>query len=133
MNEVDFDQYGYFEHVKNTHLKATEYGAQIDPLGLRTVLNNYYQKYHLPLIITENGMGTADELTEDGKVHDDYRIDYISKHLSACLDAIEDGVELIVYSPWSFTDLLSSHQRYGFTYIHRDDHNKKIVIIGIKK
>lgn len=129
LNEVDFDQYGYFEHVMNKNLKATEYGAQIDALGLRSVLNSYHQKYHLPLIITENGMGTADELTSDGKVHDDYRIDYLRQHIQACLDAVEDGVELIGYSPWSFTDLLSSHQgfkkRYGFVYINRDDHNLK--------
>lgn len=127
--EVDFDQYGYFEHVKNTRLKATEYGAQIDPLGLRTVLNNYYQKYHLPLIVTENGMGTADELTSDGKVHDDYRIDYLRQHIQAVSDAIEDGVDMLGYSPWSFSDLLSSHQgfrkRYGFVYIDRDDFNIK--------
>lgn len=128
-NEVDFDQYGYFEHVMNKNLKATEYGAQIDALGLRSVLNSYHQKYHLPLIITENGMGTTDELTSDRKVHDDYRIDYLRQHIQACLDAVEDGVELMGYSPWSFTDLLSSHQgfkkRYGFVYINRDDHNLK--------
>lgn len=129
MNEVDFDQYGYFRHLKNENLKASEYGAQIDPMGLRTVLNNYYQKYHLPLIITENGLGTADVLTEDGKVHDDYRIDYLREHIKACAMAIEDGVQLMGYSPWSFLDLLSSHQgfrkRYGFVYVNRDDFNLK--------
>lgn len=128
-NEVDFDQYGYFRDEKNTNLEASEYGAQIDPMGLRIVLNEYYQRYRLPLIITENGLGSADVLTEDKKVHDDYRIDYLKGHIEACALAIEDGVELMGYSPWSVMDLLSSHQgfkkRYGFIYINRDDHDLK--------
>ncbi|MGN1383088.1 MAG: glycoside hydrolase family 1 protein [Eubacterium sp.] len=128
-NEVDFDQYGYCRDEKNTNLKSSEYGAQIDPMGLRIVLNDYYSRYHLPLIITENGLGMADTLTADGKVHDDYRIDYIRQHLKACADAIGDGVDLMGYSPWSFEDLLSSHQgfrkRYGFVYINRDDMDLK--------
>ena len=69
-NEVDFDQYGYCRDEKNENLKASEYGAQIDPMGLRLVLNDYYRRYHLPMIVTENGLGTADVLTEDGHVHD---------------------------------------------------------------
>lgn len=128
-NEVDFDQYGYFRDEKNENLKASEYGAQIDPMGLRIVLNEYYQRYRLPLIVTENGLGTADVLTEDKKVHDEYRIDYLRSHLEACALAIEDGVELMGYSPWSVIDLLSSHQgfkkRYGFVYINREDHDLK--------
>lgn len=128
-NEVDFDQYGYFRDEKNANLKASEYGAQIDPMGLRIVLNEYYRRYHLPLIITENGLGMADELTEDGKVHDDYRIDYLKGHIEACALAIEDGVEMMGYCPWSVMDLLSSHQgfrkRYGFIYINREDHDLK--------
>lgn len=124
-NEVDFDQYGWCRDERNENLKASEYGAQIDPMGLRIVLNDYYARYHLPMIITENGLGMADTLTEDGKVHDDYRIDYLREHIRACALAIEDGVDLIGYSPWSFEDLLSSHQgfrkRYGFVYIDRDD------------
>ena len=128
-NEVDFDQYGYCRDEKNENLKASEYGAQIDPNGLRIVLNDYYARYHLPMIITENGLGTADVLTEDGKVHDDYRIDYLREHVRACQLAIEDGVEMIGYSPWSFEDLLSSHQgfrkRYGFVYINREDMDEK--------
>lgn len=128
-NEVDFDQYGYFRDEKNENLKASEYGAQIDPMGLRIVLNEYYRRYHLPLIITENGLGMADVLTGDGKVHDDYRIDYLKGHIEACAQAIGDGVELMGYCPWSALDLLSSHQgfrkRYGFIYVNREDHDLK--------
>lgn len=128
-NEVDFDQYGYCRDEKNENLKASDYGAQIDPMGLRLVLNDYYRRYHLPMIVTENGLGTGDVLTEDGFVHDDYRIDYIDAHIDAIADAIEDGVEMMGYCPWSFMDLLSSHQgfkkRYGFVYINREDHDLK--------
>ena len=128
-NEVDFDQYGYCRDERNNNLAASEYGAQIDPMGLRIVLNDYWSRYHLPMIITENGLGMADTLTEDGRVHDDYRIDYLREHVKACAMAIEDGVNLIGYSPWSFEDLLSSHQgfrkRYGFVYINREDMDLK--------
>ncbi|MGL5931592.1 MAG: glycoside hydrolase family 1 protein [Cetobacterium sp.] len=129
MNQVDFDQYGYFRHIKNENLKASEYGAQIDPSGLRLVLNRYYEKYRLPMIIAENGLGAHDVLTEDKKVHDGYRIDYLRDHIEACRLAMEDGVEMWGYSPWSVMDILSSHQgfkkRYGFVYINRDDFDLK--------
>ena len=128
-NEVDFDQYGYCRDEKNENLAASEYGAQIDPMGLRIVLNDYYSRYHVPLIITENGLGMGDELTADNQVHDPYRIDYIKGHLKACSLAIQDGVDLMGYSPWSFIDLLSSHQgfkkRYGFVYVNREDMDLK--------
>lgn len=122
---VDFNMYGLFKMSMNPTLKATEYGAAIDPSGLRVALNEYWQRYHLPLIITENGLGTPDVLTEDGKVHDEYRIDYLRSHIEACALAIEDGVEMIGYCPWSFMDLLSSAQgfrkRYGLVYTNRTD------------
>ena len=129
MNEVDYDMYGYWKIEKNTNLAASEYGAQIDPVGLRIVLNEYWNRYRLPLIITENGLGTADELTEDGKIHDDYRIDYMKKHVEAIGAAIEDGVQMMGYCPWSVIDLLSSHQgfrkRYGLVYVNRSDMDLK--------
>ncbi|CAI3703492.1 Beta-glucosidase [Clostridium neonatale] len=122
---VDFNMYGLFKMSMNPNLKATEYGAAIDPSGLRVALNEYWQRYHLPLIITENGLGTQDILTEDCKVHDEYRIDYLRSHIEACALAIEDGVEMIGYCPWSFMDLLSSAQgfrkRYGLVYTNRTD------------
>lgn len=124
-NEVDFDQYGWCRDERNEHLQASEYGAQIDPVGLRIVLNDYYARYRVPLIVTENGLGMADEVTSDGSIHDPYRIDYLRQHVQACALALGDGVELMGYSPWSFTDLLSSHQgfrkRYGFVYIDQDE------------
>lgn len=127
-NIVDFDQFGYTEDMKNEHLDGSEYGAAIDPMGLRLVLNEYYRKYRLPLMIAENGYGTKDVL-ENGRVHDDYRINYLRDHIQACKDAIEDGVDLFAYCPWSFMDILSSHQgfrkRYGFVYIDREEFDYK--------
>lgn len=129
MNEVDFDQYGYFEHLRNENLAASAYGAQIDPMGLRLVLNDYFARYRLPMIITENGLGAHDRLTEDGRVHDAYRIDYLRAHILAVADAMRDGVPMFGYCPWSVMDLLSSHQgfkkRYGFIYVDRDDFDCK--------
>lgn len=128
-NDIDFDLYGYFKIEKNPNLVVTDYGIQVDPMGLRLVLNDYYEKYRLPMIITENGLGTGDQLTEDGKVHDDYRIEYLENHIAACNDAISDGVELFGYCPWSVIDLLSSRQgfmkRYGLVYVDRDDFDLK--------
>jgi len=125
MNEVDYDMYGYWKIERNTNLQASEYGAQIDPTGLRIVLNDYWSRYRLPLIITENGLGAADELAEGEKIHDDYRIDYIRRHIEAIGAAIEDGVQVLGYCLWSVMDLLSSHEgfkkRYGLIYVNRSD------------
>ena len=124
-NEVDFDQYGWCRDERNENLKASEYGAQIDPMGLRIVLNDYYMRCRVPMIITENGLGMPDTLEADGSVHDPYRIDYLRQHIEACELALGDGVPLMGYSPWSAVDLLSSHQgfrkRYGFIYVDQND------------
>ncbi len=124
-NEVDFDQYGWCRDERNQNLEASEYGAQIDPMGLRIVLNDYYARCRVPMIITENGLGMPDTLEEDGSVHDPYRIDYLRQHIQACELALGDGVPLMGYSPWSAVDLLSSHQgfrkRYGFVYVDQND------------
>ncbi len=124
-NEVDFDQYGWCRDERNENLQASEYGAQIDPMGLRIVLNDYYARCRVPMIVTENGLGMADTLEADGTVHDPYRIDYLRQHIQACELALGDGVPLMGYSPWSVVDLLSSHQgfrkRYGFVYVDQND------------
>lgn len=103
----------------------TGYGWLIDPIGLRITLRRVYDRYHLPILITENGLGAKDILTEDGKVHDSYRIEYLEKHFKQAQLAISDGVDLIGYCPWSFMDLVSTHQgykkRYGFVYVDREE------------
>ena len=103
----------------------TEFGWPIDPKGFRFTLNEIYSRYHLPLLITENGIGANDILTYDGAVHDQYRIDYLKEHIEQMALAMADGVEVIGYCPWSAIDLVSTHEgmrkRYGFIYVNRTD------------
>lgn len=113
--------------VKNPYLASNDWGWQIDALGLRISLVDLYDRYHKPLFIVENGIG-ANDLLIDGKVHDPYRIDYYREHINAMRDAIvEDSVDLIGYTCWSFIDLVSEStkqmsKRYGFIYVDADDH-----------
>ena len=112
-----------FSRLKNPYLTANEWGWQIDPDGLRYLLNDYYHRYHKPLFIVENGIG-IDEKLVDGKVYDDARIDYHAKHIAALKAAEEsDGVDVMGYLAWSPFDFLSSHKeirkRYGFVYVNR--------------
>ena len=114
--------------LKNPYLQASEWGWQIDPKGLRYMLNYFYDRYQLPLFIVENGLGANDELIigEDGipTVNDDYRIQYLNDHLVQVGMAIEDGVEVMGYTTWGCIDLVSAStaelkKRYGFIYVDR--------------
>lgn len=112
---------GLYKHVKNMTLEYTDWDWAIDPDGLRIGLERLNERYGLPIIISENGLGAYDEISEDGEIHDGYRIDFLKKHLVACEKAIENGVDLLSYCTWSFTDLLSwlngYKKRYGFVHI----------------
>ena len=116
---------GYF----NPYLEETKWGISIDPIGLRYVLNMLDRYYHLPILITENGIGAVDEMI-DGKIHDDYRIAYLSAHFSEMKKAIlEDYVECFGYLMWGPIDLVSAttgemKKRYGFIYVDKDDEGK---------
>lgn len=125
----DIMERGFYKGFTNTFLKKNAFNWTIDPLGLKTTLQTLYDRYHLPIIITENGLGAEDYLEADGTVHDPYRIDYLSQHISQCLAAINAGVDLIGYSPWSAIDLISVHEgirkRYGFIYVDRNDAQEK--------
>jgi len=116
-----------FGGVKNPHLQASEWGWQIDPLGLRTTMNNLYDRYQKPLFIVENGLGAVDTPDENGAINDDYRIDYMKKHLEQMIKAVElDGVDLLGYTSWGCIDLVSAStgemkKRYGFIYVDRDN------------
>ncbi|WOO88084.1 family 1 glycosylhydrolase [Mollicutes bacterium LVI A0039] len=144
-NTVDFHTFSYYssmvtdvvnEHetsggnmihgVPNPHLKASEWGWTIDPIGLRIVLNELYDRWNTQLMIVENGLGAIDEF--DGTtVNDDYRIDYLEKHIEQMEIAVNiDGVDLIGYTPWGWIDLVSAStgemsKRYGFVYVDIDD------------
>ena len=115
--------------VTNPTLEASEWGWQIDPQGLRVVMNDYWERWQKPLFIVENGLGAADELVEvDGTptVVDDYRIAYLNDHLVQVREAVADGVELLGYTTWGCIDLVSAStaqmsKRYGFVYVDRDD------------
>jgi 6-phospho-beta-glucosidase len=115
--------------VSNEFIKTNDYGMQLDPIGIRVTLREMYDRYHLPLLITENGCGTKDVLTEDGKIHDDYRIDYLAQHIEQLKLAINEGVDLMGYCPWSAIDLVSTREgcskRYGFVYVDRDEFDLK--------
>ena len=113
--------------AKNPYLEYSDWGWSYDPLGLRIYLNYVYDRYEKPMMIVENGLGALDVLNEDGTVHDDYRIDYLRKHVKAMKDAIEiDHVNLIGYTTWGCIDLVSAgtgemRKRYGFIYVDIDD------------
>ena len=112
--------------VKNPYLKNSEWGWQVDPIGLRYTLNKLNDRYGIPLMIVENGLGAVDELTADRKIHDEYRISYLKDHIKQMSKAVDDGVNLIGYTMWSPIDLISSStgemkKRYGLIYINKND------------
>lgn len=113
--------------LKNPYLQTSDWGWQIDPKGLRYVLSEVYDRYHLPIMIVENGLGAFDQLETDGSIHDDYRIDYLRHHIEQMKLAVEvDGVDLIGYTPWGCIDLISAStgemaKRYGMIYVNKQD------------
>ena len=116
-----------FAGIKNPHLTESEWGWQIDPLGLRITMNTLYDRYQKPLFIVENGLGAVDTLEEDGTITDDYRIAYLEAHIKTMIEAVEeDGVDLLGYTPWGCIDLVSAStgemkKRYGFIYVDKDN------------
>ena len=126
--QIMLGETGVYRAADNPYVEKTKYGWVIDPSGFRYTLRKVYERYHLPVLITENGIGAPDML-EDGQVHDDYRIDFIRQHLKALRLAITDGVEVIGYCPWAALDVVSTHQgykkRYGFIYVDRDEFDLK--------
>ncbi len=126
--QIMLGEEGVYRAAENPYVAKTKYGWMIDPSGFRYTLRKVYERYHLPILITENGIGAPDRL-ENGQVHDNYRIDFIRQHLSAMRLAITDGVEVIGYCPWAALDVVSTHQgyqkRYGFLYVDRDEFDLK--------
>lgn len=115
--------------VVNPHLKRSEWGWMIDPLGFRTTINSIWDRYQKPLFVVENGLGAQDEVVE-GQVHDDYRIAYLESHIKAMLDSMEeDGIPIIGYTMWTALDLVSAStgemkKRYGLVYVDKDNAGK---------
>jgi 6-phospho-beta-glucosidase len=118
-----------FPSLKNPNLKSSEWGWQIDPLGLRITMNELYDRYQKPLFVVENGLGAKDVVEDDGSIQDDYRIAYLRDHIRAMGEAIADGVECWGYTIWGCIDLISAStgemsKRYGFIYVDLDDEGK---------
>lgn len=112
--------------VKNPYLDVTEWNWQVDPIGLQYSLIDIYDRYRKPLFIVENGLGNKDKVEDDGSIIDDYRIAYFRDHIQAIADAVEDGVDVMGYTPWGCIDLVSMStcqisKRYGFIYVDADD------------
>ena len=128
MEDIKVSAGGILKTMENPYLKATKWGWAVDPLGLRISLNRLYDRYQIPLMIVENGFGAYDKFEEDGMIHDDDRIAYLKAHIEAMKKAVlEDGVEVMGYTPWGPIDLVSAstgelEKRYGFVYADRDDH-----------
>jgi 6-phospho-beta-glucosidase len=116
--------------IKNPYIPSSDWGWQIDPIGLRISLIDLYDRYRKPLFIVENGLGARDQIEEDGSINDDYRIDYLKKHMIQMYHAIkDDGIELMGYTTWAPIDLVSNStnqmsKRYGFIYVDVDDYNR---------
>ncbi|MGC3835334.1 family 1 glycosylhydrolase [Moritella viscosa] len=114
------------DSVPNPYLEKSQWGWLIDPKGLRVLLNFLYDRYQKPLFIVENGLGARDEVTADGEIIDDYRIQYLNDHLVQAREAILDGVELMGFTSWGPIDLVANStaemdKRYGFIYVDRRD------------
>ena len=116
-----------YSGVKNPYLEVSDWGWAMDPKGLRKSLIDLYDRYQKPLFIVENGLGAYDKIDEDGKIHDQYRIEYLRKHIEQMIKAVvEDGVDLMGYTTWGCIDLVSAStnqmsKRYGFVYVDADD------------
>lgn len=120
---------GVYRPAENPYVDKTPYGWVVDPIGLRLTLRKVYERYGLPVLITENGMGAPDKLEADGTINDDYRIAFLQSHIEQMQLAIADGVDLMGYCPWAAIDVVSTHQgyakRYGFIYVDRNEADLK--------
>ncbi len=121
-----FSKGNIFTGFENPYLEKSEWGWQIDPLGLKYYMHFIYDRYNIPLLIIENGLGAIDKIEEDGSIHDNYRIDYLREHISAMKEAVNEGVDLIGYTTWGGIDLISAstgqiEKRYGMIYVDVND------------
>ena len=127
MKTTGNDSAGKADVVENPYLKTSDWGWNIDPVGLRFYLNQLYDKYELPIFIVENGFGAEDVLKSDNTVDDDYRIEYLASHIREMKNAIEiDGVDVIGYTVWGCIDPVSfttgeMKKRYGFIYVDKNN------------
>lgn len=117
------------EKIRNNSLEITDWGFQIDPIGLRIAINEIWDRYRKPIFITENGLGTYDILTSDKKIHDDYRIKYLKEHIDQIGKCIDEGIPVIGYTSWGCIDIVSAgtserSKRHGYIYVDADDYGQ---------
>ena len=117
----------YHPHkVTNPYLMPTEWGFNTDPVGLRVAINETWDRYEKPIIISENGLGALDTVEADGSIHDPYRIEFLRDHIAQMCACVEEGVEVIGYTSWGPIDIVSAgtserSKRYGYIYVDADD------------
>ena len=124
-----------FDTCQNPYLDPTPWEWRADPLGFYNCLSQYWDRYEKPLMIAENGFGALDKVEEDGSIHDDYRIDYLRKHIAQLKECVKDGVEILAYLSWGPIDLVSSSsaemsKRYGREVVSA---GKRIPSTGIRE
>ena len=115
-----------FDGEQNPYLEPTPWEWRADPLGMYNCLSQYWDRYEKPLMIAENGLGALDTVEADGSIHDEYRIDYLRKHIEQMKECVKDGVDILAYLSWGPIDLVSSSsaemsKRYGYIYVDLDD------------
>lgn len=118
-----------FASITNPYLDKSEWGWTIDPKGLRITANQLHDRYQKPLFVVENGLGAVDHVSPEGEINDDYRIDYLKRHIAEMAEAIQDGVNIIGYTSWGSIDIVSASsgemkKRYGYIYVDRDNEGK---------
>lgn len=126
MNKNNLSKANLVESLPNPYISTSEWGWNIDPLGLRITMNTLYDRYQKPLFLVENGLGARDLMNDQGVVDDDYRINYLRAHIKEIAESIEDGIPIIGYISWGCIDLVSAStgemsKRYGFIYVDLDD------------
>ena len=110
----------------NPYLEKSKWGWPIDPVGLRFVCNELYDRYQKPMFFAENGLGTADTIDSDGRIRDTARMEYLKKHIEALQQAVADGCDIFGYTWWGPIDIVSAgtgemEKRYGFIYVDKDN------------
>jgi beta-glucosidase len=102
--------------------EQTQMGWEVAPDGLRDVLLALHREYApREIMITENGAAYPDQVAPDGGIHDQPRIRYLARHLTACAEALEAGVPLTGYHVWSAMDnyewSLGYTRRFGVIHV----------------
>jgi beta-glucosidase len=100
---------------------ATRPGFPVTPEAMYWAPRFFWERYQKPIVITENGTASPDWVAQDGKVHDQQRIDFTARHLAALKQAIADGVKATAYFHWSILDNFEwQHgysQRFGLVHV----------------